>query len=158
MKRSVAVMLMLSVILTACASGDDPPDDAATPAHPAIGTYTTTIPAKDIKKFDYLDETFTGEWVLTIEADRYSLTHGESFRVFEDVALDDEEMSIDATPAPVGAYNCYDDDGERMVDEGLAAGTYGFSLADGSLLLEALDEPCPIRLLFLEREWQGTSG
>ncbi len=41
-----------------------------------------------------------------------------------------------------------------MTDDGEAAGAYELTLADGSLTLASVDEPCPFRLLFLERTWE----
>jgi hypothetical protein len=94
-------------------------------------------------------------WTLEIGTDTYQLRRGEGFRVTESIDVGVTRIEITATPAPTGAFNCYDENDDRLTGTNDASGAYGFEVAGEALNLKAAedDEPCPLRRFLLEREW-----
>jgi hypothetical protein len=94
---------------------------------------------------------FAGTWRLQITPDAYRLTRPR-FRVTEDLRAVPGRLSISATPAPVGAFNCYRNS-DRLTEKGDAAASYDFE-SGATLALIAREDPCPLRRLLLERRWK----
>ena len=161
----VRLLLAASFVLfgVAC-NGNDEPDVAAPSAaasessvaaaeEPVNGVFASRIADEEFQRFEYLPDDFGGRWKLTVSDEDYVL-EGPIFRITEQILQTSEGIwNIDATPAPVGAFNCFDEEGERLTDEGDAAAVYEFSLEGDELTLASLEEPCELRALFLERTW-----
>ena len=148
----MAVLLMIAVAFVGCRETPEPVDNV--PASPDItGTYEAHISKKELKS-QPLPPTLGGTWTITFGDGTYVLEATEAFRVTEITRVAGNLVFIEATPAPIGAFNCFDG-GERLLDEGTASAAYDFQLEGGELMLIARegDEPCPFRELLLERTW-----
>ena len=118
---------------------------------------TARVTRKDLKDFDYVPrKAWQGEWKLTVGAVEYVLEY-TNFRVTESIAAAEDEIAITATPAPTGAFNCYDEDDVRLTGEGEASAVYSYELTDGTFELTAEEEPCELRRALLERTWTISS-
>ena len=155
----VRLLLIVSLLLfsAACSDSRGEPDAAEPPAaaaeEPVEGVFTARIPDGEFEQFSYLPDHFGGRWTITVSEDEYVL-EGPIFRVTEDILQTVEETwDIDATPAPVGAFNCFNEEGERMTGPGEATGLYEVSLKEDELTLSPIEEPCELRALFLDRTW-----
>lgn len=158
--RSLAVALMLSG--PACAADDRgsptqaaPSASAESPAALPVGRYTAELTKTDFKGLPFApDKRFFAEWSLTIGKDTYVL-EAPVYRVTESLGVgDDSTLQITATPAPTGAFNCVDAEGERTTVEGGASGTYAYAISGKVFTLTAKNEPCPLREAILERRWR----
>ena len=146
-------------------SGDDPTPDSSEPSvaasqssvsaieEPVEGVFVARIEDEEFDEFSYLPDDFGGRWTLTVSEEDYVL-EGPIFRVTEDISQTAEgTWAIDATPAPAGAFNCFDEEGERLTGEGEASAVYEVALEGDQLTLASLEEPCALRTVFLERTW-----
>ena len=153
------------VVFGVACSGDDPAPDSSEPSvvasEPSVsaieetveGVFVARIEDEEFEEFSYLPDDFGGRWTLTVSAEDYVL-EGPIFRVTEQILQTaDGTWAIDATPAPTGAFNCYDEEDERLTGEGEASAVYEVSLAEDELTLASLEEPCALRTVFLERTW-----
>ncbi len=151
-KKLLASILLVSLVGIACDRGTEAPPSE--PAPDIEGTFEAEISGKDLKGAG-LPRTLGGTWTITFADGKYVLEAVDKpFRVTEQVAFTAEVMNIDATPAPVGAFNCYEN-GKRVTGDGEASGSYSYELADDEITLTPVegDEPCRIRPLLLERTW-----
>lgn len=136
---------------TAVEAGSSP--TAVDPGATIEGVFRARIGQGELEDFSYLPDYFGGRWTLTVSSDQYVL-EGPIFRVTEQIVqTSDEEWAIDATPAPNGAFNCFDDGGARLIGEGEASGTYGVTLDGSELSLVPREERCALRAVLLERTW-----
>jgi hypothetical protein len=138
--RVSSLLLAGTLLLVACDSrGGEQTIDGLT------GAFTVAIPAREFADYKGLSEMLgKAEWTLEFSDENYRLL-GPNFRVTEDTVVSAGSLRIDAVPAPEGAFNCEGDEADAL---------YSYELADGSLTLEIEDEPCALRGLFLEREWE----
>jgi hypothetical protein len=152
-KKLLVSLMVLSLVGLACdrESGAPPPE----PAPDIEGTFKAEITRKELKP-TVLPLSLSGTWTITFTGDSYVLEALEKpFRVTEKILFTADAMHIDATPAPVGAFNCYED-GERVTGDGDASGSYSYEFSDDEITLEPDEEPCVIRPILLERTWTLT--
>ena len=162
---SVRLLAAASFIMFGVACSDGPtPDSSESSAaasessvsateEPVEGVFVARIEDEEFAEFPYLPDDFGGRWTLTVSEEDYVL-EGPIFRVTEQILqAADGTWAIDATPAPTGAFNCFDDDGERLTGEGQASAVYEVALQGDELTLASLEEPCALRTVFLERTW-----
>jgi hypothetical protein len=151
-KKSLLCLLVVSLGVLACDRGSEEP--APKPAPDVEGTYEAEIEGKGLKRFG-LPRSLGGRWSITFGDGKYVLEAVDKpFRVTELIVFSDDTMSIDATPAPTGAFNCHDGD-VRLTGDGEASGSYSYELTDTEITLEPVegDEPCVLRPFLLERTW-----
>lgn len=162
--RLVATALVFGVLLSGCVQEDATPTEAPSsieadsPTENPVeidGTFTGRVTKQDLSEYDYVPKNWPGEWTLTMSAAEYVLEY-TNFRVTEEIEASEDEIVITATPAPDGAFNCYDEDDVRLTGEGEAGASYGYVLTDETLELTAEEEPCGLRRALLERTWELT--
>lgn len=120
------------------------------------GGYVATIPASAFRGLD-VPGSSAGRWKLDIDDGSYVLK-GPIFRVTEDlVVTGDDSLTISGLPTPIGAFNCTGEDGNRILPPTEVHAGYSFSIGEGTLELSAEDDPCPYRILLLERTWKPVS-
>lgn len=147
---------LLFGLAAACAAADLPKAVTPTPGPDLTGTYESEIPYKDFGPVPGKTlRSYAGTWYLTIdeasetyriEGDKggFSRVSGEFFNEGNSVIFNDE-------PAPVGAFNCYID-GKRTEIDGRAS--YEAHLEGATLGLTLEKDPCPLREVILERDWE----
>lgn len=147
-----AVVLISFVLFAACSGGE--PENGSSASSPDLdGTYRASIPASTFQGTE-LPKSFGGRWTLQIDSGEYVL-EGPNFRVTEAfVVNDDDSVTISDVPAPAGAYNCFDEAGERLTPPGEVEASYSYVFDHGSLRLVPEEEPCLYRDLLLERAWK----
>ncbi|MBA2726218.1 MAG: hypothetical protein H0U53_09530 [Actinobacteria bacterium] len=152
----------LLLLGAACAADEPEPATDVTPSATTVseaalpvGRYTAKLTRSDFSDLPFAaDKRFFAEWSLTIAEDVYVLD-APVYRVTESLgAIDGSTLQITATPAPTGAFNCVDAEGERTTVDGSASGTYAYVLSGKAFTLDAEEEPCPLRQAILEREWR----
>ncbi|MGI8774684.1 MAG: hypothetical protein ACR2KQ_06680 [Actinomycetota bacterium] len=147
------LLAILVVLLVSAGCSEDPAPDAVSPTPVEItGTFTGKISKQELRELDNVPPYWAGTWRLEMDAGSYTLSH-EDFRFTEAFDVADEGLRISATPAPAGAFNCFNDAEERLTGEGDAAAVYRYSLTETSIELAASEEPCPLREALLERTW-----
>lgn len=149
-KKLLLKLLSMIVVIAACSqaaspvSRDDVPD--------LSGTYTSSIARNEFKS-TVLPRRLGGRWTLTLAGGEYVL-EGPMFRVTEELdVLDDETVAISGMPAPGGAFNCVDEDGDRITPPTEVRATYAFEHEGDALAFTQVEDPCSFRGLFLERTW-----
>lgn len=157
--RLAALLLSGALLAASCsADGDAAPGDAAPPILSLEGSFQARIGWKEFKSFEDLEvpRTFAGDWTITFGDGSYRL-EGTGFRVTEKVVPQATGFDINATPAPTGAYNCFDGR-RRLVGDGDAAGSYTVDERSGAIDLAPAEDPCPFRELLLTRSWSAVTG
>ncbi len=152
MKRTLAVLVLLVALVSCNRSSDSEP---AAESVDVMGTYTAQVPASDFREHDFFPaKELEGEWTLEVKDDGTYVVLAENFRVTERWSISGDTFAITATPAAVGAYNCYDENGDRLTGNGEAAAEYRVENTDEGLTFTAVFEPCIIRPEILERTWE----
>lgn len=158
-RKLIVLFVILIYAATACADEKPaPPADEASEEGPAapVGTYSAQIPYKEfLPEFDYTPRYFGGRWTIDVQDGQYVL-EATKFRITEDFEMTAEGFAIDATPAPTGAFNCFNEQDTRMTGEGQASGLYEVEQTAEGVTFTAVEEPCPLRQRILERSWKKT--
>lgn len=127
------------------------------PAANLNGTYTSTVPASGFEGADpeeFLPSIFGGDWELVIDGTTYRLEADNFNGISGRIVATADSIRFEDVPAPRGAFNCADDAGERVLSRAEGTGIYEYDLAEGTLTLRVTDEPCELRGLIMEREWE----
>jgi hypothetical protein len=155
-RRGIACLI--AVILLGATSCDRAP--APEPPVNLDGTYTAIVPRTGFEGADrkeYLPSIFGGRWELVIDGTTY-LIEGDNFnRVSGRIVTTPDLIRFEDIPAPRGAFNCFDDEGNRVLSRSKGTGIYTYELAEGILTLRGSDEPCELRGLIMERGWERSS-
>jgi hypothetical protein len=154
--RIALVLIAAVVALGACSSedGDGSSSDPTEPSGPRLPDviYTATIEKSEFKDKGE-QKLFAGDWTLTFEDPNMAIERGTT-RIFEPVEPTPDGFLIEADPAPKGVYNCFDENGDRLLGTGEASAEYEFEIESLGFTLKAIDDPCPLRVKLLERFWQ----
>lgn len=153
MTRPITLALAIGfLVLAAC--------DPVAPPEPEVNLddlYTATVPASGFEEADpkeFLPSTFAGDWEMVIDGTSYRIEADNFNRVSGRIIATTDTIRFEDIPAPRGAFNCFDEGGNRVLSRSKGTGIYSYELAEGILTLRATEEPCELRGLIMEREWE----
>src|SRR5688500_8378045 len=100
------------------------------------GSYSMTVPDTGFEGADpgqFAPEFYAGAWTLEIDGTSYQL-EGEGFgRITGRIVEMDGVVRFEDTPAPVGAFNCFTEEGARLSTRAESKGIYSYELEEESL-------------------------
>lgn len=157
--KSLVKVLFATLLLSACAGDGDPRTAAAEQTAPSViepEKYGADVAASTFKDFPAITgKEWAGRWTLDVKEDRYLIeAESFSFRATEMWSGEGTAFDITATPAPIGAFNCYTPEGERLTGREEASAEYEVIEMDDGFELKAVEDPCPLRAALLERSWE----
>ena len=152
--RSFVVALLMCLTFIGCSDATPPtPEEALVSLD---GSYETTIDPAVFESFQpdiYPPDMFAGTYSLVVEGTEYRLSGTGFGEITGRIITSDDSLSFADIPAPVGAFNCVDDEGERADTREEGTAEYGYEVDDESLTLTIEDEPCSFRGVLMENTW-----